>query len=70
MLTQFTWPNYNGSVVDGVKTVIDELGLSDDVEYGKTKIFIRTPRTIFQLEEERSKLIPALAIFLQKVNVH
>ncbi|XP_071812059.1 unconventional myosin-Id-like isoform X2 [Apostichopus japonicus] len=67
MLTEYTWPNYNGELVDGVKTIVNEQQLSDDVEYGKTKIFIRTPRTIFHLEEERSKLIPALAIFLQKI---
>ncbi|PIK44809.1 hypothetical protein BSL78_18335 [Apostichopus japonicus] len=64
---EYTWPNYNGELVDGVKTIVNEQQLSDDVEYGKTKIFIRTPRTIFHLEEERSKLIPALAIFLQKI---
>lgn len=67
MLTQYTWPNYDGEDTEGVRRIIEEQNLSHDVEYGKTKIFIRTPRTIFLLEEERSKLIPALVIFLQKL---
>lgn len=30
---------------------MDEKGFSNDVEYGQTKIFIRSPRTLFALEK-------------------
>jgi myosin-1 len=62
-----TWPNYRGSDKDGVRTIIDHMGFSDDVKYGKTKIFIRSPRTIFALEKARAKKIPPMVTFLQRV---
>ena len=36
-----TWPNYRGSDKEGVRTLIEYMDFSDDVKYGKTKIFIR-----------------------------
>ncbi|KAK8394631.1 hypothetical protein O3P69_005830 [Scylla paramamosain] len=38
-----------------------------DVKYGKTKIFVRSPQTLFALEQARAKLIPGIVIFLQKM---
>ncbi|XP_071495589.1 unconventional myosin-Id-like [Diadema antillarum] len=68
MLSGYTWPNFRGgNDKQGVQTLIEELSLGHDVKYGKTKIFIRTPRTIVQLEEARTRLLPALATFLQKL---
>ena len=48
----------------GVQILLREQGLEDDVAYGKTKLFIRTPRTVYALEEARSHLIPPIAMFL------
>ncbi|KAG7219401.1 hypothetical protein INR49_002833 [Caranx melampygus] len=42
-------------------------GFQDDVAYGHTKLFVRTPRSLFTLEQERAALIPILVLFLQKV---
>ena len=68
MLSGYTWPNFRGGNDKlGVQTLVQELGLEHDVRYGKTKVFIRTPRTLVQLEEMRTRLLPALATFLQKV---
>lgn len=47
--------------------IVDQHGFKDDVSYGKTKLFVRTPRTLFTLEQERAALIPILVLFLQKV---
>ncbi|XP_046390857.1 unconventional myosin ID [Ischnura elegans] len=67
MLSQYTWPNFHGgSSRDGTKVLIDEHRFSDDVMYGNTKIFIRSPRTLFALEQERSNLIQGIVILLQK----
>uniref|UniRef100_A0A8C1G9D4 Unconventional myosin-Id n=1 Tax=Cyprinus carpio TaxID=7962 RepID=A0A8C1G9D4_CYPCA len=42
-------------------------GFEHDVAYGKTKVFIRTPRTIFSLEEQRAEMVKRIVLFLQKV---
>lgn len=68
MLSVETWPKYEGSDKDGVKAIIDHMDFSDDVKYGKTKIFIRSPQTIFELEKERASKIPQLVLFLQRVS--
>ncbi|KAG1662253.1 Myosin-IA [Nymphon striatum] len=63
----YTWPNYRGSEKDGTMVLIEEQGFSSDVKCGNTKIFIRSPQTIFELEEARAKLIPGITVFLQKM---
>ena len=69
MLSQFTWPNFRGGVdKQGVTILLREKNLEHDVAYGNTKLFIRTPRTVYALEEARAQLIPPIAVFLQKVS--
>merc|ERR1719516_364535 len=41
--------------------------LIKDVTFGKTKLFVRSPSTLFELEKARSQLIPGIVIFLQKM---
>ena len=43
------------------------LGLSKDVTYGNTKLFVQSPESLFQLEEARDKKLPEIVIFLQKI---
>uniref|UniRef100_A0A146M4P3 Myosin-IA n=1 Tax=Lygus hesperus TaxID=30085 RepID=A0A146M4P3_LYGHE len=66
MISRYTWPNFRGSECDGTKVLIDEKGFSNDVKYGKTKIFIKSPGTLFKLEQMRAELIPDIVILLQK----
>lgn len=67
MISQFTWPNFrSGSDKDACKVIMDENRFSDDVKYGKTKIFIRTPQTLFALERARNSLIPGIVTLIQK----
>jgi len=63
MLSQYTWPNFQrGSDKEGTKVLINEKGFSHDVKYGETKIFIRSPRTLFALEEVSfRRLMPYLS---------
>ncbi|XP_054715568.1 unconventional myosin-Id-like [Uloborus diversus] len=68
MISKYTWPNFRGgSEKEGCRVLIDEQGFADDVRYGTTKIFIRSPQTISQLEYARLELIPGIVVFLQKV---
>lgn len=67
MISKFTWPNFRGgSDKEGTRVLIQEQGFQEDVKYGHTKIFIRSPRTLFELEQARAKLIPGIVILLQK----
>ncbi|KPP75317.1 unconventional myosin-Ih-like [Scleropages formosus] len=47
-----TWPHWRGVPADGVERILKHLGYSED-EYkmGRTKIFIRHPRTLFAIED-------------------
>uniref|UniRef100_A0AC11BY26 Myosin ID n=1 Tax=Ovis aries TaxID=9940 RepID=A0AC11BY26_SHEEP len=68
MISEFTWPNHDlPSDKEAVKKLVEYCGFQDDVAYGKTKIFIRTPRTLFTLEELRAQMLVRIVLFLQKV---
>ncbi|XP_014404317.1 PREDICTED: unconventional myosin-Id [Myotis brandtii] len=68
MISEFTWPNHDlPSDKEAVKKLIEQCGFQEDVAYGKTKIFIRTPRTLFTLEELRAQMLLRIVLFLQKV---
>ena len=52
MVSQYTWPNFKGGPDrDGVRILIQQQNFDEDVVYGKTKIFIRSPQTLFMLEQ-------------------
>uniref|UniRef100_A0A3B5LAJ1 Unconventional myosin-Id n=1 Tax=Xiphophorus couchianus TaxID=32473 RepID=A0A3B5LAJ1_9TELE len=68
MISEFTWPNHDlPSDKDAVKKLLQGCKFDHDVAYGKTKVFIRTPRTLFSLEEQRSEMVQRIVVFLQKV---
>ncbi|XP_032094095.1 unconventional myosin-Ig-like [Thamnophis elegans] len=68
MTCEYTWPNHlMATDAAATRALIEQHGFQDDVAYGQTKIFIRTPRTLFALEQERSNLIPIIVLLLQKV---
>ena len=54
MISQYTWPNFHGGTDrEGTKILVEEQGFSNDVKYGNTKIFVRSPQTLFALEQVR-----------------
>ncbi|XP_041714297.1 unconventional myosin-Id [Coregonus clupeaformis] len=68
MISEFTWPNHDlPSDKEAVKRLVQGCGFEQDVAYGKTKVFIRTPRTLFCLEEQRTKMVGKIVLFLQKI---
>ncbi|XP_061655785.1 unconventional myosin-Ih isoform X2 [Phyllopteryx taeniolatus] len=47
-----TWPNWKGAAAEGVRILVEHLGYkADEYEMGRTKIFIRHPRTLFATED-------------------
>lgn len=68
MLSSYTWPNHQcQSSREAVHALISDIDIHDDIAYGKTKIFIKTPNTLVTLEETRAQMIPQLVILLQKM---
>ncbi|KAL5007010.1 hypothetical protein ScPMuIL_015816, partial [Solemya velum] len=65
-LQEETWPNYRGNTMDGVKVIVNKNGFQNDVKYGRSKLFIRSPQTVFTLEMKRAERIPSIVVFLQR----
>ncbi|MCP9258506.1 Unconventional myosin-Id [Dirofilaria immitis] len=61
MLSTITWPNPSkGSIRENTNILLEKFDLYKDCVNGKTKLFIRSPRTVFKLEELRQQKCPKL----------
>ncbi|XP_047237743.1 unconventional myosin-Ih isoform X2 [Girardinichthys multiradiatus] len=61
-----TWPHWRGVPADGVELLAQHLGyLPDEYKMGRTKIFIRHPRTLYATEDAYEKCKHDLATKLQ-----
>ncbi|ESP03703.1 hypothetical protein LOTGIDRAFT_148659, partial [Lottia gigantea] len=68
MLAKETWPSWKGEAKEGVKLVLESQNIpSEEYAFGKTKIFIRNPKTLFEIEERRRDKMEDLAVMIQKV---
>lgn len=67
MLSKETWPSFRGNDKDAVEYLMKFLNIPQDgYELGKTKIFIKQPKTVFLLEELRTKEMPWIVTNMQK----
>ncbi|XP_062873463.1 myosin Ic, paralog b isoform X2 [Trichomycterus rosablanca] len=61
-----TWPSWNGRLVDGVSALVKHLGYKpEEYKLGRTKIFIRFPKTLFSTEDALEVRKHSLATMLQ-----
>ncbi|XP_027020170.1 unconventional myosin-Ib isoform X1 [Tachysurus fulvidraco] len=68
MLCKQTWPHWKGPARDGVEVLLKNLEVpEEEFAYGRSKIFIRNPRTLFFLEEKRRQCLENLATLVQKI---
>nr|XP_046259067.1 unconventional myosin-Ib isoform X6 [Scatophagus argus] len=68
MLCKRTWPHWRGPAREGVEVLMADLQVpADEFSYGRSKIFIRNPRTLFFLEERRRQCLHDLATLIQKI---
>ncbi|CAB3403677.1 unnamed protein product [Caenorhabditis bovis] len=69
LLCPGTWPNPRRGQAskDSCRQILEHVGLADDCVQGKTKIFIRSPQTVFRLEELRTEKLPEVVVLLQKM---
>uniref|UniRef100_A0A8C4VHZ4 Unconventional myosin-Ia n=1 Tax=Gopherus evgoodei TaxID=1825980 RepID=A0A8C4VHZ4_9SAUR len=66
MLCKQTWPKWKGDARDGVQALLTDLHIPPaELAYGRSKIFIRTPRTLFDLEDRRRLRMADLASLIQ-----
>ncbi|XP_037831922.1 unconventional myosin-Ib isoform X4 [Kryptolebias marmoratus] len=68
MLCKKTWPHWRGPAREGVEVLLTDLQVpTEEFAYGRSKIFIRNPRTLFFLEEKRKRCLEDLATLIQKI---
>ncbi|XP_036028827.1 unconventional myosin-Ib isoform X7 [Onychomys torridus] len=68
MLCKQTWPHWKGPARSGVEVLFNELEIPvEEYSFGRSKIFIRNPRTLFQLEDLRKQRLEDLATLIQKI---
>lgn len=69
MLSKNTWPMWQSNVKEGAEVVIEQMNLSLDVQWGTTKVFIRSAESIFKLEQGRMQAVNWITVILQKVGL-
>ncbi|XP_005306872.1 unconventional myosin-Ib isoform X4 [Trachemys scripta elegans] len=68
MLCKQTWPHWRGPARAGVEVLFNELEIpEEEYSFGRSKIFIRNPRTLFKLEDLRKQRLEDLATLIQKM---
>nr|XP_055200977.1 unconventional myosin-Ib isoform X4 [Nyctereutes procyonoides] len=68
MLCKQTWPHWKGPARAGVEVLFNELEIPvEEYSFGRSKIFIRNPRTLFKLEDLRKQRLEDLATLIQKI---
>ncbi|NXU58302.1 MYO1A protein, partial [Turnix velox] len=68
MLSPHTWPRWTGSHREGTEVLLRDLAFPpEELAFGHTKIFIRSPRTLFDLERRRQERVSELATLIQKM---
>uniref|UniRef100_A0A3Q4BQP0 Uncharacterized protein n=1 Tax=Mola mola TaxID=94237 RepID=A0A3Q4BQP0_MOLML len=61
-----TWPHWRGEPADGVEVLVQHLGyLPNEYKMGRTKIFIRHPRTLYATEDafDKYRMYHAVLLF-------
>ncbi|XP_077175611.1 unconventional myosin-Ib isoform X2 [Paroedura picta] len=68
MLCKQTWPHWRGPARAGVEVLFNDLEIpEEEYSFGRSKIFIRNPRTLFKLEDLRKQRLEDLATLIQKI---
>ncbi|CAN8014514.1 unnamed protein product [Ixodes persulcatus] len=67
LLSPHTWPHWSGLPVEGVTLLLRDLPVHpSEYAFGRTKIFVKNPRTVYELEEFRHERLHELATLIQK----
>eukprot|EP01080_Neovahlkampfia_damariscottae_P000976 gene976-9883_t len=68
LLSKLTWPNpWNGNAKDGCVALLNDLNIDEkEWQLGKTKMFLRHPETLFQLEDLKERKFHNAASLIQR----
>lgn len=66
-LCQACWPFPQNGDKEGTRLLVEQQHMSKLVVFGKTKLFISNPRTLFSLERERERHLFRVVIILQRM---
>ncbi len=67
ILTLQTWPQWTGPTHQGIKLIMDSVNMDpQEWQLGKTKVFIKSPESLFRLEEQRDRKFHGFAKVIQK----
>ncbi|CAB4016632.1 unconventional myosin-Ia-like isoform X5, partial [Paramuricea clavata] len=62
-----TWPKWDRDPKQGLGEILKFLKIkTSEYDYGRTKLFIRNPQTLFALEDRREEKLEDLAVIIQK----
>jgi len=69
MLCKGTWPHHKkASTKDAVAEILKAHNVKETgYRFGKTKVFIREPTTLFYFEEKRESELPRMVVLMQKL---
>ncbi|XP_041372192.1 unconventional myosin-Ib-like [Gigantopelta aegis] len=68
MLTPMTWPVWRDEARQGVQLILQMQSVPpSEYAFGNTKIFIKNPKLLFDMEEKRREKMHYLATLIQKV---
>jgi myosin-1 len=67
LISKRTWPKWKGLAKDGVAAIMEDVRISaEGFQFGLTKIFLREPQTLFQLEEMRAIALDEIVKVIQR----
>ena len=65
MLNPKTWPKA-AATREACETILRDAGVAaDEYQFGKTMVFIKSPKTVFRLEELRAEALPRVVTVIQ-----
>jgi len=68
MVSTKTFPKWRGDEREGVQIIIGEMKLPEgEVQFGKTKVFLRRPKTLYEVEALRLVALHRIATRIQSV---
>ena len=66
-MTKKTFPNWTGPAANGVAFIMNDIGMDPNQwQPGNQKVFIKTPESLFMLEELRERKYHEIAVTIQR----
>jgi myosin I len=66
MCCKETWPKFSGTPREATEKIIKSFGLDPaEIQFGHTKVFVKSPQTLFKMEDVREQVIEKLITKIQ-----